>query len=66
VQRETPGAAQVDLGVLLEAAEAWRQASARLEARAERLLAAGDTESSSASRAIGRLNDALMREERAF
>jgi N-acetylated-alpha-linked acidic dipeptidase len=66
VQAETPGAAQVDLGVLLEAADAWRQASGRLEARADQLLAAGDTESSKASRAIRRINEALMRQERAL
>jgi N-acetylated-alpha-linked acidic dipeptidase len=66
VQAETPGAARVDLGILLEAAEGWRQASTRLEARADRLLEAGDTESRAASRAIRRINAALMRQERAL
>ena len=66
VQEETPGAAQVDLDILLEGAEAWRRASERLEERANGLLAAGDTESSGASRAIRRINDALMRQERAL
>jgi N-acetylated-alpha-linked acidic dipeptidase len=66
VQAETPGAAQVDLDILAEAAEAWEAASADLEGRADELLAAGDTESGSASRAITRINRALMRQERAL
>jgi N-acetylated-alpha-linked acidic dipeptidase len=66
VQAETRGAAQVDLSVLLEGAEAWRQASEGLETRAGELLAAGDTESPAASRAIRRINDSLMRQERAL
>jgi N-acetylated-alpha-linked acidic dipeptidase len=66
VQANTPGAADVDLAILLEAAEAWGAASERLEARADELLAAGDTESAGASRALARINDALMRQERAL
>jgi len=62
VEAETPGAAQIDLGALLAAADAWRAASARLEARADALLAAGGT----GSRAIARINDALMQQERAL
>jgi N-acetylated-alpha-linked acidic dipeptidase len=64
LQAETPGAAQVDLDVLAEAARDWHEAAARLEARADELLAAGDTDSASASRAITRINRALMRQER--
>ena len=66
IQAETPGASQVDLDVLLAAAEAWLDASTALEARADALLDAGDTESRRASRAIRRINDALMRQERAL
>jgi N-acetylated-alpha-linked acidic dipeptidase len=66
VQAETPGAAEVDLDVLAEAAQDWHAAAARLEARADELLAAGDTDSRSASRAITRINRALMRQERAL
>lgn len=66
VQAETPGAAQVDLTILLEAARAWGAASARLESRAAALLAAGDTESLRAARAIMRINTALMQQERAL
>jgi N-acetylated-alpha-linked acidic dipeptidase len=66
VQAETPGAARVRLDELLEAAAGWREASEALEARAGELLAAGDTESSRASRAIRRINDSLMRQERAL
>ena len=66
VQAETPGASQVDLAILLEAAQAWLDASTALEARADALLDAGDTESRRASRAIRRINDALMRQERAL
>ena len=62
VQAETPGAARVELGRLLEAAEAWRRASTRLEARVDRLLATGDTD----SRAVRRINEVLMRQERAL
>jgi N-acetylated-alpha-linked acidic dipeptidase len=66
VQAETPGAAQVDLTILLEAAQAWGEAAGRLEARADALLQAGDTESRRASRAIARINRALMAQERAL
>ena len=38
----------------------------QLEARADALLAAGDTDSSTASRAIARINTALMQQERAL
>ena len=66
VQTETPGAAKVELGALLEAAEAWRRASERLETRIDRLLAAGDTTSWGARRAVARINEALMQQERAL
>jgi N-acetylated-alpha-linked acidic dipeptidase len=66
VQAEMPGAAQVDLDLLADAARDWQAAAARLEARADGLLAAGDTDSRSASRAITRINRALMRQERAL
>ena len=56
------GASQVDLGVLRRAARSWREASEGLEARAAELLDAGATH----SRAIARVNDALMRQERAL
>lgn len=62
VQAETPGAAQVELGILLEAAESWRAASERLEATADGLLADGAAD----GRAIARVNRALMRQERAL
>ena len=54
VQAETRGAAQVDLDILLEAAEAWGAAAAALEARADALLAAGDTESRAGAAARSR------------
>jgi N-acetylated-alpha-linked acidic dipeptidase len=66
VQAETPGAAQISLDALTEAAQRWLDASEGLEARADELLAAGDTDSRKASRAITRINDALMRQERAL
>ncbi len=66
VQAETPGAAQVDLGPLTDAAEDWGAASEQLESHAGALLAAGDTDSRSASRAIARINTALMKQERAL
>jgi N-acetylated-alpha-linked acidic dipeptidase len=61
-----PGAAQVDLQVLLDAAQAWSDAAGRLEARTAQLLQAGDLESRSARRAVARINRALMRQERAL
>jgi N-acetylated-alpha-linked acidic dipeptidase len=57
-----PGAAQVDLQPLLAAANAWRQASERLEARADELLGSRRPD----ARAVARMNDALMRQERAL
>jgi N-acetylated-alpha-linked acidic dipeptidase len=66
VQADTQGAAKVDLRPLAEAAEDWGAASQRLESRADGLLAAGDTDSRSASRAIRRINTALMKQERAL
>jgi N-acetylated-alpha-linked acidic dipeptidase len=62
VQAETPGAAQVDLQILLDAAESWRQASERLEGTADELLQGGATK----LRAIAHVNRALMRQERAL
>ena len=61
-----PGAARVDLDILLEAAQDWGQAAAALEARADALLAAGDTSSRRAARAIARINRSLVRQERAL
>jgi N-acetylated-alpha-linked acidic dipeptidase len=66
LQAENPDASQVDLNGLLDAATAWGTASEALEARAAELLAAGDTEGRRASRAIRRINRALMRQERAL
>ena len=66
VRDDTPGAAQVDLSILLDAARDWQTASTRLETAAGELLAAGDTESRRAARAIRRMNSALMRQERAL
>ena len=65
VQAETPGAAQVDLSPLTTRRRLGRGFDG-LEARADELLAAGDTDSSRASRAITRINPALMRQERAL
>ena len=62
VQAETPGAAQVDLGILLEAAGDWAAASEALEQLADELLAAGEVEGG----AVRRINAALMRQERAL
>jgi N-acetylated-alpha-linked acidic dipeptidase len=66
VQASNPDAAQVDLRTLAEAAQGWGDASQRLEARADGLIAAGDTDSGKASRAIARINAALMKQERAL
>jgi hypothetical protein len=62
IQRTNPASAQVDLGILRDAAADWEGASERLESRAAQLLAAG---TSSGSR-LDRINRALMREERAL
>ena len=62
VQSTTPGAAQVDVRPLLDAAGSWKTASEQLEARAAGLLKAGAKD----ARAIARVNDALMRQERAL
>ena len=64
VQAETPGAAQVDLALLLQAANAWGDAARALEARADELLA-GDLSGRAAARAA-RINRLLMRQERAL
>jgi N-acetylated-alpha-linked acidic dipeptidase len=66
VQVEAPGDEKVDLTMLADAAKEWQDASEQLEARADELLAAGDTESGTASRAIARVNNALMKQERAL
>jgi N-acetylated-alpha-linked acidic dipeptidase len=66
VQAQTPGAAQVDLSILLDATRSWNEASARLETRAAALLQQGDTQSRAAARAIARINTALMQQERAL
>ena len=62
IQAETPDASQVDLSNLLEAAEGWGTASTALETEAARRLAEDDTP----SRAVDRINDALMKQERAL
>jgi N-acetylated-alpha-linked acidic dipeptidase len=66
VQSETEGAAQVDLGILLEAANGWGDAAGELEATADELLAGGDTDGSAGARAVARINRALVRQERAL
>jgi N-acetylated-alpha-linked acidic dipeptidase len=62
IQRTNPAAAQVDLSPLRTAAQQWLAASQALEARAGQLVASD----SPASRALDRVNRALMREERAL
>lgn len=66
VQAETDGAAQLDLSVLLDAAQAWQEASAALEAEAGELLESGDLDGRRGTRAAARINRALMRQERAL
>jgi N-acetylated-alpha-linked acidic dipeptidase len=66
VAATTPGASQVELGILLGAASSWRRASKALEANADRLLETDRAESSPAHHAIARINHALMRQERAL
>jgi N-acetylated-alpha-linked acidic dipeptidase len=66
VQQNTPGAAQVDLGVLLDAAEAWRGASTALEATVDQLLAGDVLDGRRGARAARRINRALFRQERAL
>jgi len=66
VQQETEGAAQVDLEILLEAAQGWGKAATALEARAGELLASGDLDGSAGARAAARINRVLMRQERAL
>jgi N-acetylated-alpha-linked acidic dipeptidase len=60
IQRTNPEAAQVDLGALRAAAQAWGAASVALEARAASLV----SEDSPRSRLLRRINRALMRQER--
>jgi N-acetylated-alpha-linked acidic dipeptidase len=66
VQRETEGAAQVDLAPALQAAEDWRTAATALEAASDALLASGDLDTRRAARAVTRINRSLMRQERAL
>ena len=66
IQDENPEAAQVNLRTLAQAAAGWGDASSALESRADDLLAAGDTDGGKASRAIARINDSLMKQERAL
>ena len=61
-----PAPRRSNSSILADAAEDWYRASGRLEARADALLAAGDTDSATASRAIARINTALMKQERAL
>ncbi len=60
IQRTKPGAAQVDLGALRTAAQAWGAASMALEARSAALV----SDDSPPSRALRKINRALMRQER--
>ena len=60
IQNTNPAAAQVELGALRDAAQAWRVASTALEARAAALVGHG----SPSRRALRRINRALMRQER--
>jgi N-acetylated-alpha-linked acidic dipeptidase len=60
--RELESVSTVGLGRLRRAARSWRRASKALEADADRLLAAGRA----GSRAVARINRALMRQERAL
>ena len=60
IQRTNPDASQVDLGALRSAAQDWGVASMALEARSAALVS-GD---SPRSRALRRINRALMRQER--
>jgi N-acetylated-alpha-linked acidic dipeptidase len=60
IQRTNPQAAQVDLTALRDAAQAWGAASMALEARAAALV----SDDSPPSRALRRINRALMRQER--
>ena len=66
VQQETEGAAQVDLDILLQAAQGWGEAATALETRAGELLAGGDLGGREAARAVARINRVLMRQERAL
>jgi N-acetylated-alpha-linked acidic dipeptidase len=66
VRATTPGASQVELGILHSAVSSWRRASKALEAKADELLEADHAESSPARHAIARINHALMRQERAL
>jgi len=60
IQSANPQAAQVDLGALRAAAQAWGAASVALETRAASLV----SEDSPRSRVLRRINRALMRQER--
>jgi N-acetylated-alpha-linked acidic dipeptidase len=60
--RALPPQTPVELRTVLTAARRWRQAAKRLEARASEVLEAGAT----SARAIGRINAALMGQERAL
>jgi N-acetylated-alpha-linked acidic dipeptidase len=66
ISAATPGASQVELGALRGAASSWGRASSALEANADRLLDAEHAESGAARRAIGRINHALVGQERAL
>jgi N-acetylated-alpha-linked acidic dipeptidase len=60
IQRTNPDAARVDLTALRDAAQAWGAASMALEARSAALV----SDDSPPSRALRKVNRALMREER--
>jgi N-acetylated-alpha-linked acidic dipeptidase len=60
IQSKNPGAAQVDLSALRAAAQQWGAGSLALEARSAALT----SDDSPSSRALKKVNQALMREER--
>ena len=64
VQAETPGAAQVELAPLLEAAEAWRRRLRAARRRASTRCSRRETPIRAGG--LARINDALMRQERAL
>lgn len=66
VQQETPGASQLSLAMLTQAATRWGKASGELETTAEDLLASGQTDTRRGARAVKRMNKMLMKQERAL
>jgi N-acetylated-alpha-linked acidic dipeptidase len=66
IQAETPGAVQLDLSDLLDAAAEWGDAATALETTASGLLASGDLDTRRGARTAARVNRSLMRQERAL